>query len=285
MNLISLVQNEFIKPLVTLIIPGGVFITPVFAFLYCQYPSISKALQSTKESESQAGIIIFLLLVCALAVGLIIEDLGSRVESLLRNICKRNMSCDNSERRNTHILIEFLIISAFVTFFVYLSYLINQNDSVLASVFFCCGILVIVMHISNELLTIDNQSNQNKDEFDDKWHDYLNIKQEESVLNLKFELSMSIALISSSLIYFLMVRKNELTLNLKLCEDPKSADYSLCIILAIIGIYLLREAYSSVKSLHKIRKHITETEEKPTMQEKSNTTFSLISVYSGKVRK
>jgi hypothetical protein len=137
MNLISLVQNEFVKPLVTLIIPGGVVLTPIFAFLYCHYSLLQEALKTTEDSESsQAGIIIFLLLVCALAVGLIIEDLGSRVESFLRNIYRRNISDDNLERRYIQIIIASLIICAATMFFVHISSLIDQNTLFLECMFF-----------------------------------------------------------------------------------------------------------------------------------------------------
>jgi hypothetical protein len=251
MNLISLVQNEFIKPLVTLIIPGGVVITPIFAFLYCHYQSIRDALGTKLGSESsQAGIIIFLLLVCALAVGLIIEDLGSRVESVFRNICKRNKSS------------------------------INQDNNY----------------------------------FEKTWRNYLNLEQKESgkiglkyidniLLNLKFELSMGIALILSSSMYLLMVTTNLIKLDRSLFTEIKILpcinqvvkfieqnlitvpDLVLFLVLLIIGMYLLWEAYSSVESLHWIRAYIIEEEGLSSTQGKSNITFSLVSFYSSKVKK
>jgi hypothetical protein len=74
-NVFSAFTNEVFKPLVTLLIPGAIALTPHFVALLWQFPQLSSLVKDNHTETS------WTLLLVMLALGLLIEDLGSQVEN------------------------------------------------------------------------------------------------------------------------------------------------------------------------------------------------------------
>jgi hypothetical protein len=91
-NLFSAFQQEVFRPLVSLLIPGGLAITPWFVFLLIKFPTL-RALASANRTETSV-----ILVVVVLLVGLMIEAQGSRVESWLDR--KANRATQGAHMRN-----------------------------------------------------------------------------------------------------------------------------------------------------------------------------------------
>jgi hypothetical protein len=75
MNFFSAFQSEVFKPLVTLLIPGGIAVSTWFVGLLWTHP---KLLDLVSRNHTEAGWVLLLVIIGA---GVVIEDWGSRVES------------------------------------------------------------------------------------------------------------------------------------------------------------------------------------------------------------
>lgn len=74
MDITSALKNEIFDPLVTLVVPGVVATASYLAVLFYYFPASAVAWEHhTAESYTA-------YLVCVLAVGLLLEDVGSRIE-------------------------------------------------------------------------------------------------------------------------------------------------------------------------------------------------------------
>ncbi len=74
MNLLKALESELFKPLATIFVPGTIAISPYYLLAVMDVPILSTAV------ESHTGIITLLATVGVLAIGLILEDIGSRIE-------------------------------------------------------------------------------------------------------------------------------------------------------------------------------------------------------------
>jgi len=74
MNFFAAFQSEVFRPLVTLLIPGGLGISSWVLVLFWKYPNLHNLVSN---NHTEAALILFFV---TTAVGIIIEDLGSRFE-------------------------------------------------------------------------------------------------------------------------------------------------------------------------------------------------------------
>ena len=84
MNIASSLKSEIFRPLVTIVVPGSIAISP-YLFITIQYfPEL------TKFWNDNSSVFIWILFILVLAIGLILEDIGSLIEQLLwSNLIKR----------------------------------------------------------------------------------------------------------------------------------------------------------------------------------------------------
>lgn len=97
MNISSTLKNEIFRPLVALVVPGFITLTPYLFVTIAYYPDLKIFLE--KSPYPSTGI----LFIIALAIGLILEDIGSRIEcywdSLINRPIEHSTSCpDNSSK-------------------------------------------------------------------------------------------------------------------------------------------------------------------------------------------
>lgn len=76
-NLFSAFTSEVFRPLVTLLLPGAIAISTWFIGLLWQFPELKKAVF---ENHTETGLVLVLAMTFA---GMILEDMGTRLESAL----------------------------------------------------------------------------------------------------------------------------------------------------------------------------------------------------------
>jgi hypothetical protein len=74
-NVFSAFTNEVFKPLVTLLIPGAIALSPYYVALLWKYPNL-RDLVGKNHTETS-----WILVLVMLSLGLLIEDLGSQIET------------------------------------------------------------------------------------------------------------------------------------------------------------------------------------------------------------
>lgn len=85
-------KNEVFRPIATLLLPGAVALLPYAAVLWYDYPGLRLFLESHPTGYS----LVFLLL--ALALGFILEDVGSRIEGLIWDeLIEKETRCQQSD--------------------------------------------------------------------------------------------------------------------------------------------------------------------------------------------
>jgi hypothetical protein len=83
-DVLSAFGSEVFRPLVTLVLPGAVTITPYFIALIQRWPGFY-LLAAANHTEAA-----FVLLFAALFLGLVIEDIGARIETEFDELAKKN---------------------------------------------------------------------------------------------------------------------------------------------------------------------------------------------------
>src|SRR5258708_512858 len=89
-DIFSAFQQDVFRPIVTLLIPGGIAILPFFLFAIWMFPSLA-ALVGANHTETA-----MILTLIVIGVGLVCEDLGSHYETRLDNKAKSNDSTFDS---------------------------------------------------------------------------------------------------------------------------------------------------------------------------------------------
>lgn len=74
-EVLSAFSTEFFRPLITLLLPGGIAIGPYFIALMLKWPRFYGMVDA---NHTESALVLFLI---ALFVGLVIEDLGGRFEA------------------------------------------------------------------------------------------------------------------------------------------------------------------------------------------------------------
>ena len=75
MELTSVLKNELFRPTVTLIIPGGIATAPYLSLCFHYFPC------TKKFASSNTWLFAIVILLVSVAIGLILEDIGSRIEA------------------------------------------------------------------------------------------------------------------------------------------------------------------------------------------------------------
>ncbi|QWD79250.1 hypothetical protein ICV01_06255 [Polynucleobacter sp. MWH-Spelu-300-X4] len=90
MDFLSFIKNEFFRPLSTLIIPGGIAFAPWAILIALNNQSILDLVKTNN------GIVITIFLSLSLVIGMLLEDLGSRIELLCDGcLYKRDPEAEN----------------------------------------------------------------------------------------------------------------------------------------------------------------------------------------------
>lgn len=74
MDFISAFKSELFRPLATLVVPGGVAISPYVLVVGYYFPGV------TSFWNHHTSVFVAILVICIVAVGLIVEDLGAFIE-------------------------------------------------------------------------------------------------------------------------------------------------------------------------------------------------------------